>query len=289
MANCLCFTRDGRLLTAGMGPEVKLWQPPDAGGTEWSEVGRFAGHANAVTSLRLTADESRLITTSTDATTRVWDFPAGEPLRTLTGHKKTVTATSLSPDEALLATASYDTRVHLYDSATGVLRATLKGHARNALSVCFAPDGRLLASAGLGEEVLLWSVPDGAPLRRLGGHNTVTGLLGWRPVGAAGSEHLLTYDYAGTVRAWAPATGALIATWELELPAIAATAYAPDGRTLAATAPHTLALFDAGTFERLETISLKVKGVYGVAWSHAVDTLACAAADGKIRFWQVDA
>ncbi len=278
-AASLLFADGGRLLlTTGMEPIVRLWDTRD-----WRLAGEIRGHTNAVTSVTLTHDESRLITTSSDKTTRIYSFPDGAPLQTLSGHTKTVTDAAFSPDATLLATASNDGRVLLYDMPSGALRATLKGHVRNVTSVSFSPDGTLLASSGLGQEALIWRMPDGKWLQALSGHDTVTGLVGWD----ADSRHIVTYDYAGAVRRFRAENADCLVDVALEIPAISALRPSPDGALLAAVAPHTLAFFDAHSFERLETINLKVKGVYGVAWSPAGDMIACSAADGRIRIWML--
>lgn len=282
MAHAIRFTSDGRLVTSGMDTQVKLLAPPDAGHSAWREVGWFEGHANAVTVARLNAAETRLYTASTDGTARIWSFPDGGLLHTLVGHKKTVADLTLSPDESLLATASYDSRVRLWDLGTAQERTTLKGHPRNATVVRISPGGARLASGGLGDEVLVWSVADGALLRRLASHSVVTGIVGWPD-----ATRLLTYDYAGVLRLWDVDSGAVVQVWTTELLEIASTALSPDGTLLAATAPHTLAFFDTATWERVETLSLKVKGVYGVTWSHDGAQVACSAADGRIRIYTV--
>lgn len=275
MAHGLAFTRDGsQLLVSGMEPSVKVWSTDG-----WSLVHEFVAHGNAITALRLLRDDSLLVTASSDNTAKVWSYPATELLHTLADHKKTVSDAAASADGRLLATHSYDGRVRLFDLESGALLATLKGHAKNGTNVRFSPDGAWLASGGLGEEVIVWSVADGTPVQRLGGHSTVTSVLGWRE-GA-----LLTLDYDGVLRLWESGSWRLRATVPLEIPFPAGHSFAPHAPVLAVAAPHTIAFFNTTNWERMETLALKVKGVYGLAWSPDGALLANSAADGRVRIW----
>ena len=103
----------------------------------------------------------------------------------------------------------------------------------------------------------------------------------------AGAAELLTYDDSGVLRAFRSTDGELPREIPLELPAISAMRVAPDAALLATFAPPTRALFDPLSGERIETISLKIKGVYGVAWGPGGEQIACSAADGRVRIWQL--
>lgn len=276
MAHGLAFTRDGQeLITTGMEPVVKVWRTSD-----WSLARDVTAHGNAVTAARLLRGDTLLVTCSSDNTAKVWSYPGLETLRTLSGHKKTVTDATLSPDGKTLATTSYDARVHLYDLDSGALDKVLKGHAKNGTNLRFSPDGAFLASGALGAEVIVWSPGDGTLVKRLGGHATVTSVLGWSD-GA-----LMTLDYEGVLREWEVDTWLLRRVIPLEIPAPAGSSFAPNTPLWAVSAPHTIAFFDTRTWERLETLALKVKGIYGLAWSPDGSLLANSAADGRVRIWR---
>ena len=63
------------------------------------------GHANDVTSVRYSADGTRVITASRDRDARIWDPRTGTSLVTLTGHFGAVADASLSPDGRWAVTA----------------------------------------------------------------------------------------------------------------------------------------------------------------------------------------
>jgi WD40 repeat protein len=279
MACWLAFTPDGsHLVVAGFGPTQILR-------TEgWAPVAELRGHTQAVAGGAISADGSRLATSSSDATIRLWSLPDGAELDTLSLHKKTVAAVAFSPDGALLASGSYDARVALYDLAAGSLRALLKGHQGNVVSLAFSPDGNRLASGGLGDEVLVWGTSagaEGAPLLRLGGHDTVAGVWGWR------NGALVTSDYVGVLREWEGESGALKATTQLDMPTVGQLSFSPDGSLAAAVAPHTVTLLRTGDWETLESISLPIKGVYSATWSTDGALLAVGGADGRVRIYPI--
>ena len=276
MAHGLAFSRDGQhLLVTGMEPSVQVWKT-----SNWTLARQFVAHENAVTVARLLREDSLLVTASSDNTAKVWRYPETELVHTFADHKKTVSDAVAAPDGKTLATHSYDGRVRLYDLESGALKATLKGHPKNGTNLRFSPDGAWLASGGLGDEVIVWSATDGALVQRLPGHDTVTSVLGWRD-GA-----LLTLDYAGVLREWEAGNWALRRTVALELPFPAGQSFAPHAPVLALAAPYTIAFFDTGTWERIETLPLKLKGVYGLAWSPDGSLLANSAADGRVRIWR---
>ncbi len=284
MGGWLSYTPDGGLLVVTGFAGIKLYETG-----AWAPVAELQGHTQAIAAGAIRGDGRLLATASTDSSVRLWSLPDGAPLATLPLHKKTAAAVALSPAGDLLASGGYDARVQLYDLQAGAPRATLKGHPGNVVSLRFAPDGGRLASGGLGSEAFVWETGPGAPitpLLRLGGHKAMSAILGWR------DGTLLTTDYGATLRTWSATDGVLLATTQLDVPTVTAAAFAPAGATLAATAPHTIALFatgaaDTSAWELIDTISLPIKGVYAASWSPDGSQLAVSGADGKVRIYPV--
>jgi RNA polymerase sigma factor (sigma-70 family) len=74
-----CFSPDGRLLGAGEGTLVSVWDLATG-----EQVGRFVGHHGDVAALAFSADGSRLVSGSEDTTALVWEMSAlGPQLRLL--------------------------------------------------------------------------------------------------------------------------------------------------------------------------------------------------------------
>ena len=89
----------------------------------------------------------RVVTTSVDATARVWNVSDGHSIAALRGHNAPVTTAAFNPDATRVVTTSEDTAVVIWDVATQQLRGTLR-FSPAAAAVAFSNNGDLLAIAG---------------------------------------------------------------------------------------------------------------------------------------------
>jgi dipeptidyl aminopeptidase/acylaminoacyl peptidase len=202
-------------------------------------------------------------------------LPAGALARLGTVRFR-VTATSIaySADGKLLAAGGSDNHIHLFDAATGKEVRRLTGHlARsynpppnpkgafdllvgsvgegNVTSLAFAPDGKTLASGGWDDTVRLWDVAGGTELHRLDAHKGLIARVAFSPDGKV----LATRGgLDGTLRLWDAATGAglhkvkglsNVNPWRFYREA--ALAFAPDGKTVAATTRNAIVFYDIAT------------------------------------------
>jgi len=132
------------------GKLVHLWEL--ASGTC---VRGFAGHADAVRCLALTAGGRQVVSGSLDGTLRLWDLANGECLKVLKGHEDGVTCLAVTPDGSLAVAGAGSGHLHVWDLASGERLRSLEGL---ALAVSLTPDGRLALS---GPELRLWDVAKG--------------------------------------------------------------------------------------------------------------------------------
>jgi WD40 repeat protein len=60
-----------------------------------------------------------------------------------------------------------------------------------------------------------------------------------------------------------------------------------DGATLAVSVPQKIRLLDASDGTERGSVPVGLKGVYGTSWTPDSALLALAAADGRVRVWEM--
>ena len=230
----LVFTPDGsRLIAAGF-RRIVIY-----GTNDWAEQQELSGHRAYVTGLALHPDGTTLVSSSEDATARIWNLETGESRVLFREQEDPVMDVTFSPDGKLLAAASGDdtrpTRpghVRIYRADTGERLRDLDKHVRVATGVAFSPDGTMLASTGQDETVHLYAVETGELLRIYEGHS--------RPTNAV---HFLSNDQVVSVSGgravgkneihiWNPDTGETLAKLEEHKGPVIDVAVAADGSRL---------------------------------------------------------
>ncbi len=230
----LAFTLDGsRLIAAGFRHIVIF------GTDDWAEQQELSGHRAYVTGLALHPDGTSLVSSSEDATARMWNLETGESRVLFREQEDPVMGVTYSADGKLLAAASGDdtrpTRpghVRIYRADTGERVHDLDRHVRVATGVAFSPDGATLASTSQDETVHVYSVESGELLRIYEGHS--------RPTNAV---HFLSNDQVVSVSGgravgkneihiWNPETGETLAKLEEHKGPVFDVAVAADGSRL---------------------------------------------------------
>ncbi|MEM7129464.1 MAG: hypothetical protein AAF702_24235, partial [Chloroflexota bacterium] len=85
-------------------------------------------------------DESKMLTSSSDKTARIWDANTGEELVTLQGHTGSVWQATWSQDESKILTSSDDDTARIWDANTGEELVTLQGHTDSVNQATWSQD-----------------------------------------------------------------------------------------------------------------------------------------------------
>jgi WD40 repeat protein len=89
---------------------------------------------------------------------RVFDFAAGQLIKSLEEPAEVVYCLTVSPDGKLLAAGGADSLARVWSIDDGQLVATLQEHGEWVTDVSFSHDGKLLATASADKTVQVWDV-----------------------------------------------------------------------------------------------------------------------------------
>ena len=144
------------------------------------------GHARSIRRIGIWQGDgiTYFLTSSSDQTTRIFDFDSGEYLRTLKGHDGPVLCVAASPDgdlkNCLVVTGGDDCTVRVYSMMSGRQRLCLSGHASKVVAVCFSDPkytvgGKyVIISLDQTGEIRIWEKEKGELLRILNATSPVT-------------------------------------------------------------------------------------------------------------------
>jgi WD40 repeat protein len=198
----VAFRPDGTLLAvAGGAPgasgEVKVFDTKT-----FAPVGPpLEGHTDVVYSVAWSPDGARLATGSQDKTARIWEWPSGKLLKTLSDHSDAVTRVCFAPDGKSLYTASLDHNVRRFDVATGNVLRVFTGHSDGVTALAISPDGRGVVSAGPEPRLRWWNPDDGSTTRYSDGSSDTVNEIVFSKDGkflaSASADHLIRLWDAG--------------------------------------------------------------------------------------------
>ena len=117
----VAITSNGRWLVTGSDDMLVIVRDLETG-----EARKLAGHEAQVTSVRITPDDQRILSSSRDETVRVWELATGRELAVLKGHQEDVLEINLDETGKRLLSASYDGTVRLWSLETFQCDAELK-------------------------------------------------------------------------------------------------------------------------------------------------------------------
>nr|CAD7392245.1 unnamed protein product [Timema cristinae] len=128
------------------------------------------GHRAPITRVVFHPVFSLMVSSSEDASIRVWDFETGEYEKSLKGHTDAVQDISFDHTGKMLASCSADLTIKLWDFQTYECIKTLHGHDHNVSSVSFMPGGDYLVSSSRDKTIKMWEVATGYCVKTFLGH-----------------------------------------------------------------------------------------------------------------------
>jgi TIR domain-containing protein/WD40 domain-containing protein len=226
------------------------------------------------------AKGERLVTSSDDASVRVWDAKTGVQLSTFDEHDNWVWAASFSPDGEHVVSASRDLTARVWNAATGKEILVLKGHRASVRDAVYDPKGRFIATASNDRTIKLWDPVSGEERRSLSGHQDRVTSIAISRDGAL----LASASYDGTVRLWNTANGRLLSTLGAS-GKLNDVAFSPRGVKVAAVNEGgTAFVWNVASRQRMARFSDHGK-LFAVEFVNEGQQIATGGLDGVVRIW----
>jgi WD40 repeat protein len=113
-------------------------------------------HTKTVNQVVSIPSSQLIITGSSDATVKIWNFITGEEIKTLTGHHSAITVIKVTPDNQQIISISVDGIVKSWDLNT---YTEIRSFQINLLDICVvSPDGKQIVSAAGNGIIKIWDL-----------------------------------------------------------------------------------------------------------------------------------
>lgn len=239
----------------------------------------LSGHTASLTSLAVSPDSQRIVTTSEDGTARLWNI-AGQPLATLatTSPISPINQVAFSPDGQRIVTASATGAVSLWDE-TGQLLMTFQGHDAGVNRIVFSPDGQYILTASDDQTAKLWNL-SGHLVQTFSGHTDNVVDAVFSPDG----QFILTASVDMTARLWSR-SGELLHTY-LHEAEVTRAMFHPDGARILTVDANAAYVWDvAGTYLFAPGEDEEDQFVVAAAFSPDGQTILTTSFDGTASLW----
>ncbi|ETO19380.1 WD-40 repeat protein [Reticulomyxa filosa] len=132
----------------------------------------FDGHSDYVKNVKFSPDGTKVISSSYDGSSRIWDVASGNVIQKILCSYWIFDA-QFSPDGNIIALHTVNKTFGLWDVNSGLQIRVFEGHMSKVSSIHFSPDGQTIVSSSWDATIRLWDVKSGQEIKRFEGNSVI--------------------------------------------------------------------------------------------------------------------
>jgi len=245
----------------------------------------MAGHSLEVTSGCVSPDGSLIITSSKDATVKVWEFnECIHPLPVLRKAYFDSDGISISADGKYIAVI-LENDIDLLHFSNAELIHTFKGHTKLVESIRFTPDSKFIISCSHDTSLKIWDVENKKEFHTLLGHEKwVTDCeISFTP----GGNKILSCAWDSNLIIWDFDTRKKIKTINTKADLLDCCTISPDGTLIAVGCrkEFSIKIYNALNYKLMHTLIKHTDFIFAVSFSADNKLLVSGSQDKTIKVW----
>ncbi|XP_047914262.2 sperm-associated antigen 16 protein isoform X2 [Anser cygnoides] len=225
---------------------------------------------------------TQLVTSSGDATVRIWDLSKGGCILTLEGHAQAVWDCSWHSCGDFVASASMDSTSKIWDVNSERCRYTLRGHKDSVNSIEFLPFSNMVLTSSADKTLSLWDARTGFRVHTFYGHLHSCNHATFNMKG----DTIASCDSRGVLKLWDIRQSVPIMSVDAGPRPANQSAFDYSGRTVAVASGDgsvKVLYLELGQLSSLRGHS--EEEVHSVAFDHKAGRLLSGGADGTLCLW----
>ena len=228
--------------------------------------------------LKLSKPLSKLVSTSSDNTIKIWDLDTYECISTLVGHTKRVNSLEWLGNRRI-ASGCEDGTIKIWDTLKKDCLKTLVG--KNSAIICLKTLNANTIASGSFCDIKIWNIDSGTCVQTLKGHTD------WiRSLTQLHDGSLVSCSDDKTIKVWDMASGSCIES--LDSPTkVVCLRLLPDGRLVSGSLNDLIHLWNMESGEIITTLRGHSGSIWHLETLESGELVSCSY-DGTIKVWDLD-